>query len=291
MKSPDFAYVRADTLDEAFRLKARHGADARWLAGGQSLLAALAFRLSEPTALIDISRIDVLQGIALNGSMVRIGAGTTHTALSGSDIIRRHVPLLAAAVPHISHTAIRNRGTIGGSLAFADPAAELPACCVVLEATFVAASAKGERRISARDFFHGVYATALENDELLTAIEFPQAMADDRHALIEITRRTGDYAMAGIAVALRLSDGKIDHARLAFFALGDKPVLANVAGGVLLGNDLDEDQIERATKAVSADIDPPGDLNGGPEMKRHLAQVVLKRALRQILSTGIKTPA
>ena len=161
MKAPEFIYVRAGSLEEAFRAKAAHGPDSRWLAGGQSLLAALAFRLSEPAALIDVSRIAELQGITVKGGKVRIGAGTTQTVFGASEAIKKHLPMLAEAIPLIAHAAIRNRGTIGGSLAFADPAAELPACAVALGATIVAANAEGERRIAARDFFRGTYETAL----------------------------------------------------------------------------------------------------------------------------------
>lgn len=284
MKAPDFIYCRAESLADALRLKAEHGDQARWLAGGQSLLAALAFRLSEPTALIDISRIDALRGITLDAGVVRIGAGTTHTALGVSDIIRRHVPLLAEAVPLIAHAAIRNRGTIGGSLAFADPAAELPACCVALEATLIAVGPKGERRIAANAFFEGVYATALRDDELLTWIEIVAAQADEQQTLVELTRRSGDYAMAGVAAVLRGDAAEITHARLVFFALGDRPVAAAKAAALLVGKPLDEAQVALAAAASAQEIDPAGDLNGGPEMKTHLAQVVLSRALRQIMT-------
>lgn len=279
MKAPDFIYARPHTLAEAFQLKLQHGESARWLSGGQSLLAALAFRLSEPSALIDVSRLEALQGISVNDGVVRIGAGTTHAQLGASTIINNHVPLLHMAVPFIAHAAIRNRGTIGGSLAFADPAAELPACCVALDATIIAASAQGERRIAARDFFHGVYATALRDDELIVAIEVPVAQAGEGHSLDEITRRSGDYAMAGIASAVRLSGANITAARFVFFALGDRPIVAASAAAALVGHDLDDALIERAAVAALDDIDPAGDQNGGPAMKRHLAQVLLRRDL------------
>lgn len=291
MKAPDFVYERASTLEDAFRLKAKHGDLARWLAGGQSLLAALAFRLSEPTALIDISRIDSLKGITRSDAMVRIGAGTTQARIGASALIRQHVPLLAEAIPLIAHTAIRNRGTIGGSLAFADPAAELPACCVALEATLIAQGPKGERKIAARDFFEGVYATALADDELLTAIDIPIVQSGERQVLVELTRRSGDYAMAGIAAVVRREAGKISHARLTYFALGDRPVAASAAEKSLLGRTLDGDAIDAAVRAALGDIDPSGDLNGGPATKRHLAQVVLERALKRIMTDAAQTAA
>ncbi len=291
MKAPDFVYERASTLEDAFRLKAKHGDLARWLAGGQSLLAALAFRLSEPTALIDISRIDSLKGITRSDAMVRIGAGTTQARIGASALICQHVPLLAEAIPLIAHTAIRNRGTIGGSLAFADPAAELPACCVALEATLIAQGPKGERKIAARDFFEGVYATALADDELLTAIDIPIVQSGERQVLVELTRRSGDYAMAGIAAVVRREAGKISHARLTYFALGDRPVAASAAEKSLLGRTLDGDAIDAAVRAALGDIDPSGDLNGGPATKRHLAQVVLERALKRIMTDAAQTAA
>ena len=291
MKAPDFIYVRAGSLDEAFHLKAHHGPESRWLAGGQSLLAALAFRLSEPVALIDISRILELQGITLDGDHVRIGAGTTHTALGMSEVIRTHLPLLAEAVPQIAHTAIRNRGTIGGSLAFADPAAELPACCVALDATIVADSSRGERRIAARDFFHGVYATALGDAELITAIEIPVIKAGERHALVEIVRRSGDYAMAGVAAVIRRNVRLVEHARLVFFALGDRPVVAEAAARELIDFELDDIHVELAINAALRDLNPAGDLHGGPETKRHLAHVVLRRALVRIARETLRETA
>ena len=291
MKAPDFTYVRAETLDDAFRLKAQHGPDSRWLAGGQSLLAALAFRLSEPTALIDISKIAALKGVTLNGGSVCIGAGTTHSALGASEVIRAHVPLLAQAIPEIAHVAIRNRGTIGGSLAFADPAAELPACCVALDATIVISGANGERRVSARDFFHGLYATALADAELIAAIEVRVIQPGEQHALIEVTRRSGDYAMAGVAAVIRHTARTVEAARFAFFSMGDKPVEAPNAAQALIGQALDAGQIELAVRAMQRDLDPAGDLNGGPETKRHLAGVVLRRALTQLASDTVRTAA
>ena len=291
MKAPDFAYFRAATLDDALRLRALHGPEARWLAGGQTLLASLAFRLSEPTALIDISRIAELTGITVSNNVVRIGACTTHAALGASDIVRKRIPLLSQAIPLIAHAAIRNRGTIGGSLAFADPAAELPACCVALDAALITTSAKGERRIAAHDFFQGVYATALDDAELLTAIEIPLAPAGEHHRLIEVTRRSGDYALAGVAVVVRQDAGTITQPRIVYFALGDRPVRAAIAEALLVGKELNDDIITRAAIAASKELDPPSDLNGGPEMKRHLGQVVLKRALTQIMTDASQAAA
>jgi carbon-monoxide dehydrogenase medium subunit len=291
MKAPRFGYVRPNSLAEALRLLQEKGADARLLAGGQSLLAALAFRLSEPGLLIDISKLPDLRGVTQVGNAVRVGAATTHSALGASELIKTHVPLVAEAIPHIAHPAIRNRGTIGGSLAYADPAAELPACCLALEATLVAANTRGERKIKAADFFTGLFTTALEPDEILTAIEFPVAAQGDRATLVEIARRSGDYAMAGVALKARVAGGTFSGVRAVFFGVGDAPVLANGAGAALEGKAATGDAIAAAKSALARDLDPAPDQHGGPEMKRHLAGVVLERALARLTGTGVEKAA
>src|SRR3990172_9097043 len=219
MKAPPFAYLRATSLEEAFKLWAGAGPEAKLLAGGQSLLATLAFRLSEPGTLIDISRVPELAGIGMAGDMVRVGALTTHAELGANDLIRQHVPLLAEAVPLIAHPAIRNRGTIGGSPAFADPAAELPACCVALEAQIVARGPKGERRIAAAQFFTGLYATALKDKELIAAVEIAVTRPGERSTILELARRSGDYAMAGIAARAKVAAGRLGGPPPLFFSL------------------------------------------------------------------------
>jgi carbon-monoxide dehydrogenase medium subunit len=282
MKAPAFAYLRAASLAEAFRLWTEAGPEARLLAGGQSLLATLAFRLSEPSTLIDISRVPELEGIAMAGDMVRVGALTTHAELGMSDVVRRQVPMVAEAVPLIAHPAIRNRGTIGGSLAFADPAAELPACCVALEAQIVARSAKGERRIAAAQFFTGLYQTALNDKELIAAVEFPVARPGERSVILELARRSGDYAMAGIAARAKVAAGRLIDPSLVFFGVGDRPVNAVRTMGALAGKPVMPATIDAANAALDADLDPPADQHGSPEMKRHLARVLLARALDRL---------
>ncbi len=268
MKAPPFGYVRATSLPDAFRLIAECGEDARLLAGGQSLLATLAFRLSEPSTLIDISRLEELRGIVREGDAIRVGAGTVHAALGRDPLVRAHVPLLAEAVAEIAHPAIRNRGTIGGSLALADPAAELPACCVALGATIVAASARGERRISADRFFTGLFTTALAAGEMITAVSFPVAAAGERATLVELARRSGDYAMAGLALRARVDGAILHEPKLVFFGVGDTPVTANRAAAVLDGRPADATAMTAAQAALDADLDPPADQHGGPAMKR-----------------------
>ncbi|MGG5807639.1 FAD binding domain-containing protein [Falsiroseomonas sp. CW058] len=279
MKWPAFGYARATTLGDVWRLQAEHGEGAKLLAGGQTLLATLAYRLSEPGILVDITRIEALRGIALSDGVLRIGALTRHAELGQDALVARHAPLLAEAVPLIAHPAIRNRGTIGGSLAYADPAAELPACVVALGATVVLASAGGERRVPAEAFFTGLLATALRPGELIAAVEVPVATPATRCAIVEVARRTGDYAMAGLAACLVLDGGRVGAARLAFFGVGDGPVLARLAMAALEGRALDAGAIAAAQAALAGDLDPPGDLHGPPEMKRHLARVLTARAL------------
>lgn len=282
MKAPPFAYVRATSLTDAFKLWRDAGPEAKLLAGGQSLLATLAFRLSEPSTLIDISRVSELRGIAQTGGMIRVGALTTHAELGGHELVRRHAPLIAEAVPLIAHAAIRNRGTIGGSLAFADPAAELPACCVALDAVIVARNAADERRIPAAEFFTGLYTTALRTHELIAAIEFPVAKPGERSTIIELARRSGDYAMAGIVARVKISGTTIVDPRLVFFGVGDGPVVAERAMAAAGGKQVMPDTIATAQAALEADLDPAADQHGSPDMKRHLARVLLARALNRL---------
>lgn len=280
MKWPAFGYLRATTLEDVWRAQTEHGEDARVIAGGQTLLATLAFRLSEPKLLVDITRVTSLRGIAESGDVLRIGALTRHAEIGRDQLVARHAPLLAEAVPFIAHPAIRNRGTIGGSLAYADPAAELPACAVALDATLVLASSGGERRVRARDFFTGLLQTALGPGELIAAVEVPAARPSTRSAIVEVARRSGDYAMAGLAACLDLDGrGRVAAPRLVYFGVGSGPVLAARAGAALQGRVLGAEAIAAAQAAIAEDLDPPADPHGPPEMKRHLAQVLTARAL------------
>ena len=282
MKAAPFSYVRATSLAEAFRLWSDAGPEARLLAGGQSLLASLAFRLSEPSALIDISRVSELAGIAQAGEAIRIGAAVTHAELGRNELVRRHLPLLAEAVPLIAHPAIRNRGTVGGSLAFADPAAELPACAVALDAVVIARSAEAERRIPAARFFTGLYATALQPGELIAAVEFPVARVGERSAILELARRSGDYAIAGVAARAKVAGSMLTDPRFVFFGVGDRPVVAERAMAAIAGRQAPAETVAAAQAALGTDLDPTADQHGGPEVKRHLARVLLARALKHL---------
>lgn len=281
MKWPAMGYVRAPDLGALWAAMAEHGPSAQIIAGGQTLLATLAFRLSEPGTLIDITRIAELRGVSVAGGHLRIGALTRHAELGRDALVRQHAPLLSEAVPLIAHPAIRNRGTIGGSLAYADPAAELPACIVALDAVVVTASAQGERRILARDFFTDLLQTALAPGEIIAAVEIP--LTPRVSAIQEIARRSGDYAMAGLAVACRLEAGRVAAPRLVYFGVGNGPVLALRAGAALEGRTLDATSIAAAQAALANDLAPPQDLHGPPEMKRHLARVLTARVLAGLL--------
>jgi carbon-monoxide dehydrogenase medium subunit len=200
-------------------------------------------------------------------------------------LVRRQVPLLAEAVPLIAHPAIRNRGTIGGSLAYADPAAELPACCVALDSTILARNATAERRIPAAQFFTGLYATALAEGELIAAVEFPARKPDERCVILELARRSGDYAMAGIVARARLSAGVLIDPRLVLFGVGEATVTATGAMAALASRPPTPETIARAQAALDADLDPPEDQHGSPDMKRHLARVLLARAVQRLAGT------
>lgn len=286
MKWPAMGYARAKSLAELWSALQAHGDAAQIIAGGQTLLATLAFRLSEPGTLIDINGITELRGISSDGQVLRLGALTLHAELCSDPLVKAHAPLLAAAAPLIAHPAIRNRGTLGGSLAYADPAAELPACMVALEATIIAASAKGERRIPAASFFTDLLQTALEPQEIIASVEIP--VIQRLCAIEEITRRSGDYAMAGLAATLALEAGRVVAPRLAYFGVGKVPVLASAAAKALEGRSLDRMSISAAQQALAEDLDPPRDLHGPPEMKRHLARVLTERVLLGFLNPKVQ---
>jgi carbon-monoxide dehydrogenase medium subunit len=280
MKAPDFGYDRPETLEAALGALAAGGPDARLLAGGQSLMPMLNFRVASPSVLIDINRVPGLDAIEETGDMVRIGALARHAALESSELIGRHMPLIHAVMPHIAHAAIRTRGTIGGSLALADPAAELPAAMVALDATIVARSATGERRIEAGDFVRGVYETALAANEMIVAIEIPK-QSGRAHAFREIARRHGDYAMVGV-VLTTAGGGSLDDARIVFFGVADRPVRVPAAEQALAGLAPGTEAGERAAAALDGALQPQGDLNATAEMKLHLAKVLLRRAISDL---------
>jgi carbon-monoxide dehydrogenase medium subunit len=264
VKAPSFAYVKPNTLAEVFELLERHGEGARILAGGQSLIPSLNMRLSCPELLIDIGGLVELKGISIERGVLRIGALVTHAQLGASEVVRKHAPLLAEAVPHIAHPAIRNRGTIGGSLALADPAAEYPACVLALKAVMFVEGKAGQRQVEARHFFKGLFETDLRPGEVLVAVEIPAQLEGERSVFLELARRHGDYAIVGLAAF------KGAETRFAFLNAGPTAVLAK--------NTALKKSLAEAKVALKADLDPPADLYNSSATKLHLAGVLLERA-------------
>jgi len=283
VKAPRFHYVRAESVDEAIRLLAQHGDDARILAGGQSLMPTLNMRLSQPKVLIDITRIDALKGIALRDGNVRIGALTRHAEVMGSAVIAQHLPLIAEAMPHIGHVAVRNRGTFGGSIALADPAAELPACVLALGARMVVESVRGRRAIAADDFFTGLYETAREPDELLVEVLVPPQDRNDVSVFMELSRRHGDFAIAGLACLARIRRDAVSDARLVYFASEAKPTLAKRTIAAINGKPWSKTVGEAASAALADDLDPIANTFGSAATKLHLQRVLTQRALDKVM--------
>lgn len=279
MKAAAFDYIKVDSITQVFDLLQTHGDDARVLAGGQTLMATLNMRLSEPALVIDITGIGALRGIEQRGNMLRIGALATHAQIEESPLVARVAPLLAQAAPHIAHRAIRNRGTWGGSIAYADPAAEWPACLLALGGTVIVQGPAGERRIPVDEFFTGLYATALRPDEIITASEIPVAAPDQWQGMSQLARRHGDYAIVGLAASIHRQGGVLRAPRLAFMGVGTTPWRARQAEGVLDGQVADEATLARAVAALREEIDPLPDLTNSPATKRHMAGVLLQRLL------------
>ncbi|GKQ52892.1 xanthine dehydrogenase family protein subunit M [Bradyrhizobium sp. Ce-3] len=283
MKAAAFAYARATSVVNALELLAAHGDRAKVLSGGQSLMPAMNLRLLSPDILVDIGGLAELRGIAVSGRALVVGALTRHVDLLRSPEIALHAPLLRDAVAHVAHPAIRNRGTIGGSLAHADPASELPACVVALDATIVVRGPAGERRIAATEFFRGIYETALSSDELLVAVEMPVAGHDASFFFQEFARRHGDYAVVGLAARAVVAAGRFSDLRLGFFAVGDRPLLASAAGK-LIDAPVTPALLAEATTALADELDPQEDQQASPAMRRHLAGVLLRRCVAALLA-------
>ncbi len=282
MKAPDFDYVRPESLADAVAALADGGDDAQILAGGQSLMPTLNLRLSQPSRLIDINRIAALRGIERRGDFVRIGALARHAEVLASPVVRCDLPLVAAALPHVAHPAIRNRGTLGGSVALADPAAELPACCVALDAEIALAGPGGERRIEAGDFFRGLYDTARRPDEIVTEIRFPAARPGEVFAFDEIARRHGDFAVVGLAIRAELVERRIKRLRMVAFGSELHPSLSRAAAEAGEGRILDAASAAAIAGAFAAGLQPLDNLHGGAPYKRHIARVLAERLLRKL---------
>jgi carbon-monoxide dehydrogenase medium subunit len=279
VKPRAFDYVAATSVTEAVAHLARHDGAAKVLAGGQSLVPMLNFRLLDPAVLVDINRIADLSGIAERDGALRIGALTRHRQLEIAPVIAERFPVLTAAMAHVAHLAIRNRGTIGGSLSHADPAAELPALMLLLDATIAISGRDGERRVPARDFFEGTLTTALDSAELVTAIDLPALPPRTGWGFEEIARRSGDFAMAGVAATVSLDGNTAADARIALFGVHETPLRAEAAEALLRGTSFDADRIAAAATTAQEAVVPMDDLHASADYRRHLVGVLVRRAV------------
>ncbi len=284
MKAPKFSYVRAESVEHACKLLAEHGDEARILAGGQSLIPTLNMRLSRPALLIDINRLEHLAGAIFNGKEVRVGTLTRHADVMLSHMVAKYLPLVAEAIPHVAHVAVRNRGTFGGSVALADPAAEMPACLLALGGRLVLQSVRGTREVAAEDYFHGLYQTARAPDEMLIEALIPPQTSDERSSFKELSRRHGDFAVAGVAARARVKSGTISNVRLVYFGSEVKPTLAKTAMAAAEGKIWNDATAEAVSTALASDLDPMDNLLGKPATKLHWQRVLTRRALDDITS-------
>ena len=282
MKPATFDYVRAESVDQVLVLLERHAGSAKVLAGGQSLNPTLNMRLSAPDLLIDINDLDVLKGIRVDGDMLRIGALVRHAEIGRSELVATHAPLLKKAIGHVAHAAIRNRGTIGGNVSLADPASELPACCVALDASITIQNKQGTRVVRARDYFRDLYETDLQENDLMTSISFPVAGETAVCAFREFVRRKGDFASTGLAVNAEIENGVFTSFSPVFFAVANIPVLAAGVAQRLVDVALTKERIGQAIAAVDDDVDITGDAYMGTEMNRHLAKHYLREVIEEL---------
>lgn len=282
MKPNLFQYVRAESTQEVVSLLGDLGEDARLLAGGQSLVPAMALRMAAPVVLIDISSIEELQSIEVNNGLLRVGAGCRYVDILNSALVMKAAPLLIQAIPSIAHEAIRNRGTIGGSLALADPAAELPACMLALDAVIVLEGCEGVRKLPASEFFLGTYFTAISDSEMVVAVEIPTISPKQRHGFLEISRRSGDYAIAGGAFVIELKAERVTSSRLAYFSVGDRPVLAPKTALLLTGSELNDEAVAKAGVVAAEEIEFLADLYNSVSTKKQITKTLTRRLLTQI---------
>lgn len=284
MKPAPFEYLRPENLEVCLEILRQHGSEAKLLAGGQSLVPAMNFRLAQPGLLVDLNRLAELDYLSPNefGGM-RIGSMTRHSRLETDPTVARLAPLLAETMPHIAHQQIRNRGTLGGSLAHADPAAELPVIAIALEARFLLRSAGGERWVEAGEFFQGMFSTLLTSEEVLVEVELPPMKARTGWSFMEVAPRQGDYAMMGVAVLITLDESQaVEDARLVYLNAGDGPVDARQAAQALMGRHPSEEVFKEAAAIASeSEIDPMGNVHATPNYQRHLARALTRQALDQ----------
>ncbi len=279
MKPAAFDYIVADSVDAAVAALAAAGGEAKIIAGGQSLVPMLNFRLLRPAILVDINRIPGLAFIEESEHAITIGALTRHHRIETSPVIASHLPVLGFAMTHVAHLAIRNRGTIGGSLSHADPAAELPMLALLLDAELEIMSTSGRRTVAARDFFLGALTADLADDDIVTRITFPKLPPKTGWGFEEVARRGGDIALAAVAATLTVADAAIAQARVAMMGLGDTPKRAAEVEALLLGRALEPELIDAATSAARAGVEPHSDLHASSDYRRHLIGVLTARTL------------
>src|SRR6266702_5803665 len=281
MKPAPFKYLAASSIDHALALKAEYGDEARFLAGGQSLIPAMNFRLARPSVLIDINGLGELAGVERSeGAEIRVGALTRYNSLESDGRFLTDCPLFADALPHIAHPQIRNRGTIGGNLSHADPAFELPAIAVAMQARMRIKSAKGEREVAASEFFQGLLTTDIQSDEMLVEIAFPAPTARTGTCFMEVARRRGDFALAGVAAVVTTdAKGRCSQLRLALCGVGETAVDASAAAASLIGQPCAGEAIQTVVSEVQGMIDPSGNVHASPDYQRHIAGVLAQRAI------------
>ena len=290
MKPPVFEYHAPSTVDEAIELASDLGQDAKFIAGGQSLVPMMNFRLVHPAHLIDLNGIAALAHLNVDDGELRIGAMTRHRDAELSPIVRGGWPLVSGCLPHVAHVQIRNRGTLGGSLSHADPAAELPAVMMALDARMTLHSKRGTRKVAADDFFVSTLVTAAESGELLTEICIPSQPSGTGWSFDELSRRRGDFAIVGAAGLVRLDrDGKIDFARLVFTGVGERPIRATRSEDALLGQKPEEKLLRAAGEQASADLAPESDLHASADYRREAAMVIAQRVLSKAIERA-RTP-
>jgi aerobic carbon-monoxide dehydrogenase medium subunit len=288
MKLPPFDYEAPQTVSEALELLAEYGDEASVLAGGQSLIPLLALRLARPAVLIDINGIAELSGVSATDGWTTIGATTREYMAEESKRVADTVPLLAAALPLIGHEAIRSRGTVGGSLAHADPAAELPAVAQALDAEFVVRGPAGMRVVPAAEWFEGYLTTSRQPDELLAEVRFPAAVPGTGVSFQEVARRHGDFAIVGLAASLTLSGGTISDARLALAGFSDVPLRAAAAEDLLIGELPSAELFDEAAHLATDGADPPADLHGSTEYRKTVATALVRRGLRAAADNALR---
>jgi len=279
LKASVFEYVRARSLDEVFTVLSEHGDEAKILAGGQSLIPTMNMRFTAPEVLVDVSGVADLQGIQVKDGVLRIGAMSRHADVLNSSVVAEHAPLIAKAMPSIAHATVRNRGTFGGSLCHADPAAELAACALALDARFNIRGPGGARTASAEEFFLGAYTTCLAKDEILLSVDVPTAVSGSLTFFDEVARRNGDYAMAGLAATTKMSEGHLADTRLVFFAVGDVALSATAAAELMDGNPAAAVDTEAVCDAIAKEIQPVDDLTTSGSAKLAMMKVLVRRAV------------